>query len=301
MPRSRSIRRRQAQVQGLDHVPRVRPNQVGRLDVAVDQAALVGVLQPQRRLPDVVASLPGGEPAARGEQLAQVGALDVLHSQIVIVAGQGGVVGEHDVGVRELGGRLHLAAEADQQFLLVEAVGADDLEGDEAVHEGVPGLEDLAHAALPEPLHQQVRPQHQTLGAALQDLVDLEGGEPAAADQFGGQRARVRLRDGAQVVCVLELGGAEQPVLLQLFQKGGGRHGDSHGAPECEGGDAARLRAILSRPRRPRQPSGQLTRQILDELAPRQHGRTARRPRRPQGFGVHVRAIGHDARRPRFT
>ncbi len=153
----------------------------------MDQAALVGVLQAQRRLPDVIAGLLRGEPPALREQPGQVGALDVLHGQVAIVAGQRGVVGQHDVGVRELGGGLHLAAEACQQVLLILAVGADYLEGDEAVHEGVPGLEDLAHAALPDPLQQQVRPQHQALGAALQDLVDLEGCYPAAAHQLGRQ------------------------------------------------------------------------------------------------------------------
>ena len=48
--------------------------QVGRLDVAVDHALLVGVLQPERRLADVVAGL--GRPAAGRlalDQLAEVG------------------------------------------------------------------------------------------------------------------------------------------------------------------------------------------------------------------------------------
>ena len=61
----------QAEVEDLD-LARIRDHQVVRLDVAVDHALLVGVLQAQGRLADVVARLlhrqrpaPGG-PARRG-------------------------------------------------------------------------------------------------------------------------------------------------------------------------------------------------------------------------------------------
>ena len=46
----------QAHVEDLD-LPLAIDQDVARLDVAVDQAALVGVVQPQGRLPDVMARL----------------------------------------------------------------------------------------------------------------------------------------------------------------------------------------------------------------------------------------------------
>ena len=58
-----------------------RQQQVVRLDVAVDQAALVGVLQAQRRLADVVARLLDRQRPSLLDQLGQVDALDVLHDE----------------------------------------------------------------------------------------------------------------------------------------------------------------------------------------------------------------------------
>ena len=62
----------QAHVQNLDHAAG-RQQQVVRLDVAVDQAALAGVLQAQRRLPAVVARLVHGQRAVLLDELGQVG------------------------------------------------------------------------------------------------------------------------------------------------------------------------------------------------------------------------------------
>ena len=69
----------------------------------MDQAALVGVLQAQRRLPDVVAGLRDRQRPALLDQLGQVGPLDVLHDEEVRAADRVGVEGVDDVGVRRVG------------------------------------------------------------------------------------------------------------------------------------------------------------------------------------------------------
>ena len=63
----------------------------------------MGVLQPQRRLADVVARLGHAEPPRQLYQLPQVGPLDVLQREEVPVFRQIDVEGLHNVGVGELG------------------------------------------------------------------------------------------------------------------------------------------------------------------------------------------------------
>ncbi len=153
------------QSDGLPPTPRRRAaarsgdQQVGRLDVAVDHAALVGVLQAQGRLADVVAGL--AAPAAgraASTSLPRSVAVDVLHDEEVGVAGLVGVVGHDDVGMRELGDRLDLAAEALDRVLVWQMLLADDLEGDDAVQAAMAGLEDLAHAAFADPFEKTYEP-----------------------------------------------------------------------------------------------------------------------------------------------
>ena len=88
----------QAEVEDLD-LAAGRPHQVLRLDVAVDHPVLEGVLEPQRRLADVLARLADRQRPAAIDQPGQVGPLDELHDQHVRLPGLLGVVGGHDVRV----------------------------------------------------------------------------------------------------------------------------------------------------------------------------------------------------------
>ena len=103
-------------------------HQVGRLDVAVDHAVLVRVLQAQRRLMDEVAGIGDRQRPLGLDQLGQVEALDVLHGQDEALAEPEGRVGGDDVGVVELGGRADLAEEAVEDAGPLDEVAADDLE-----------------------------------------------------------------------------------------------------------------------------------------------------------------------------
>ena len=73
----------QAEVEHLDDalLALESEDQVGRLDVAVDHAPLVGVLQAQRRLVDEVAGVDHRERAAGLHHLRQVFPVDVLHGK----------------------------------------------------------------------------------------------------------------------------------------------------------------------------------------------------------------------------
>ena len=96
--------------------------QVGRLDVAVDQAGQVGVGQALGGLADVLGGAGVAQRPFRLDDLLQVPALDVLHDQEVDVAFVVHVVGADDVGVVQRGGGLGLALEAGQVGSVVHPV-----------------------------------------------------------------------------------------------------------------------------------------------------------------------------------
>ena len=119
-----------------------------------------------------------------------------------------------------------LALEAAHGVGVVEPLLADELEGDDAAELPVAGLEDLAHAALAEPLQQDIGAEKKFLAAALEELVGLVGGQPVAADQLAGQgfgigKARLQRRQFVQ------LRRLQQPVLSQGVHQGHGRN-DGH-------------------------------------------------------------------------
>ena len=123
--------------------------------------------------------------------LARSVPLDVLHDQQVRAADLVGVVGADDVRMGQRRRRPNLALEAAHGVGVVEPFLADELEGDDPAELPVAGLEDLAHAALAQPLQQDVRAQEKILASPLEELVGLVGSEPASLDQLPGERFRV--------------------------------------------------------------------------------------------------------------
>jgi hypothetical protein len=122
---------------------------VGGLDVAVDDALLVG--RPQG-LDDLGGGLEGfaGGQGPLADPVAQGPALDELHGEEELVLDLADLVDAADVGMAEGRGRLGLADEAGPDGRVRVGRLGQELEGDLAVEGGVLGQIDLAHAALAE-------------------------------------------------------------------------------------------------------------------------------------------------------
>ncbi len=120
--------------------------------------------------------------------MRQVGPLDVLHRDVVRIAGQAQVVNGDDIGVRQDGRRLRLALEPlDCLGILAEPLLADQLQRDDTVEQVVPGLEHLPHAALAQRLEQDVGTEHEVFRAGFaEDLLELIRGEQLPPDQALG-------------------------------------------------------------------------------------------------------------------
>ena len=82
---------------------------VGRLDVAVHEAAAVRGVERRRDLPDEPHGALGREPALALDELAQVGALHVAHGEVEDAVGLAGLVDGDDVRVVDRGRELRLA------------------------------------------------------------------------------------------------------------------------------------------------------------------------------------------------
>jgi hypothetical protein len=123
----------------------------------------------------------------RVDDRGQVAPLDVLHHQEVDPLGLPGIVSRDHVRVVELGGGLDLALEALDGLRRLDGHRRQDLQGDQAFHLAVTGLEDLAHPPLADLVQDHVLAQHEALHAALANLAGLVLGEPAGLDQQVGQ------------------------------------------------------------------------------------------------------------------
>ena len=158
----------------------------------MDQAMLVQVLQPQRGLPDVVARLGHRQGVLLLDQPRQVGPLDVFHGQKEIAVRRAGVVSVNDVRMPQLTQGVDFALEAAHDLRVGQQFLTDQLQGNDAVHVLVPGLEHLARAPFAQALQEQVGPHRQPGAASLKELIDLVRGHPATLDQLAGQDPRVR-------------------------------------------------------------------------------------------------------------
>ena len=117
---------------------------VGRLEVAVEHAALVGVVNGvghRRQQPRGVARRQGPR------RLGETASLEEFHTQIGVAVTDADVVNGHDVGVVEAGGGLGLGPEALEVFGRRQRPGQQHFQGDDAVEALLPRLENDAHAA----------------------------------------------------------------------------------------------------------------------------------------------------------
>jgi hypothetical protein len=146
-----------------------------RLDVAVDDAALVGVGQPVGDGRPDAREHGAGERTPPVDERLQVAARDVLHDDV-----RGLVPVEHvlsrvvdldDVGVGEAGGGASLAPEAGAHVRALE-VGAQDLDGDGPVEDLVAAQKDGGHAARADLAHEHEPPAEKVHGRPPEDFPE---------------------------------------------------------------------------------------------------------------------------------
>ena len=95
-------------------------NQIRRLDVSVNQAVFVSMLQPQRRLPEKLASIRDFERTVDLNEIRQIDPVEKLHHQVVLAVVLSGVQRLDDVGVVEFPDHLHLAIKPRQRCRVVD-------------------------------------------------------------------------------------------------------------------------------------------------------------------------------------
>ena len=223
---------RQAEVGDLGDAVRV-DQDVRRLDVAVDDAVLVGVVDRLADLPhegeDLLDGDAGreGRPALRGglllpiDVVAEVASLQVLHREEVAAVLLSDLVDLHDVGVLEAGGGLGLAREAGDQLASIVLLGRglvdpvvelEDLERHDAIEVALPGLVDDPHPPSGDLAEDLVLPEllrgggdgELRAGGLGEDDVDLARQPDGRAEAAGVVLGR--LRRAARLGGVLRLG-----------------------------------------------------------------------------------------------
>jgi hypothetical protein len=175
---------------------------VGGLEVAVQQLALVGVVDRPRHLHQQ----PGRRPRVGAEAVqraVQAAALDELHAEVVLAVGFAAVIDGDDVGVVEAAGLVCLLAEATNFLLATQVAGPNHLQRHQPVRTVL------------------ARPVDDTHSAPTQDAEDVVTGQGREA-----RRARaVRRPEGAvRRGLLLVAGGARQGRALR-----GGGHGGREG------------------------------------------------------------------------
>lgn len=117
------------------------------LDVAVDEAAFVGVVEGFGDLGDDFEGFFFGEGLSGGEFVVDGAAFDELHDEVVEAAGLTDVNGLDDVVVVELSGGASLAVEAVDEFAVFGHTSREDLDGDDAIEAKLAGAIDGCHCA----------------------------------------------------------------------------------------------------------------------------------------------------------
>jgi hypothetical protein len=132
---------------------------IARLDVTVDDTALVGEVERLCKLLEQPDRPVERQRAVMPDQLVQGAAIQQLHDDVVDTALFGDVVDHHDVRVTELAGEACLALEALEERLVVRQHGRQNLDG----------------AGLPEPLmHGPVHHAHPASAELRLELVRSE-------------------------------------------------------------------------------------------------------------------------------
>ena len=181
-----------AEVRQLD-LAFARAQQVAGLDVAVDHAVAVGVVQPLACLLDDRDRLVHLDPAVVAQDLRAGGPLDVLHHDEVLAGGLilAGVEDLHDVGVDQARRGLCLALEARHERGVLGEVLGEQLHRDLALQAQVEGEVNGGHPAEAEPALQAVAPGD-LRRCSFAAFLARATGSGAAAVRGGLRRCRCR-------------------------------------------------------------------------------------------------------------
>ena len=142
---------------------------VGRLEVPVDDAQTVGLLEPVADLDGDADGLGRAHRPHHPQDALEVLAGHELHGDVEPPAVLAEVEHAADVAVGDAAGRRELVAEALERAPVGLEPGPEDLDGDLLAGPGVEGLEDVAHAALAEVLDDLVAAGEQGPGRELLD------------------------------------------------------------------------------------------------------------------------------------
>ena len=102
-----------------------------------------------------------------------------------------GVVGLHDIGMRQFGGGFDLAMKARDRRLRRDQVGRQHFERDDPLHPAMPRETDDAHAAGAEFVEHDIVAQHQAGRVSLANATQLVDGEFIRLDEMRGERIDV--------------------------------------------------------------------------------------------------------------
>src|SRR5262249_24268694 len=129
-----------------------------------------------------------------------------------------GVEGADDVRVIELGRGAHLAFEELTGPLGVHEVRGENLQGDDAVHRLVLGLEDAAHDAAADAIENAILTERESVGSAAIDHLGLEARQQALIDQ-GASHGLAAVIFGRQLSRPGKFFRAEQPAVAQALEE----------------------------------------------------------------------------------
>ncbi len=207
------------------HPPFGVEHEVGRLDVAVDDAALVRVREAggglSHPLDDVVDRLRAGFLDELGERAA----LDEVHHEVVRAMGFTALDRTDDVRVVERGRGPELAFEPSHGAAIAERRRIDDLQRHDPSVATMLGTVDAAHATAAHLRLDDVGTDDEAGGMARRRLLRLVGREPAVGHEPCGEGGGV---GGGRPEIVLELREIEDPAGIDALYEFGEAH--RHGA-----------------------------------------------------------------------
>ncbi len=215
---------------------------VGRLEVAVQHALVVGRGQPGAQLAGDLDRLVLGQAADAAQQRRQILAVDVFHRQVVVPLGFANVEHPTDVRVRHLARRPHLVEQELQRGGVGRQLVGQELQRHRLAELEIVGPVDLAHAAAAEQADDPVAPGDHR---ARKEAPVLVGVRPRSGRHAGRRTRRgtgpigaptLRLRQGDRVV----QRGAVTRTLRDRRRGVGGERLRTEGADDAAAGDLSR-------------------------------------------------------------